>query len=124
MSIQSGTVDFNLIGVNFNNNGFDHLARAMGAGAVTDTTLTATPLPYGSWITVLAKVGDEYIAASCQPTGKILGVTPQSIWPDLDAEVNTKVHQVKFITRPCKVPPALALQGVTEDLHKYTFLHG
>jgi len=117
MSNSTQTVNDRFLGFRFNsNNGFDHLARAMAAGAVADNSRTINPLPRGSFVTVLAKVGDEYLAASGVATGEVLDVTPQSVWPAWVAGVKTKVHQVEFKTRICKVPPALALQCSTNAI--------
>jgi hypothetical protein len=119
------------LGFRFNtNNGFDHLLRAMATGAVADTTRTVNPLPAGSIVVVLAKVGDQYIAASGTSTGRVLDVAPQHVWPAWGVS-KTLVHEVVFKTRPVFVPEELAKRPTNnisakhaEDLAYYVFANG
>jgi hypothetical protein len=97
------------LGFRFNsNNGFDHLARAIANGAVADNLRTTNTLPKGATFVVLAKVGDEYLAASGVTLGEFSDSTPQEIWPAWSGKDTSKAHRVIFKTQICKVPVELA----------------
>jgi hypothetical protein len=96
------------LGFRFNtNNGFDHLACAVAANAVSDTLRTVNPLPAGATVVVLAKKGERYMVVSGTATGKVLEVSPQEVWEEWNGS-NTLVHEVVFKTRPVFVPKELA----------------
>jgi hypothetical protein len=118
-------------GFRFNtNNGFDHLACAIAANAVADTTRTVHPLDAGATIVVLAKKGERYMVVSGVATGKILECTPQDIWPEW-AVTKTVVHEVVFKTKPVFVPHELANRATNnikaehaEELAYFAFANG
>jgi hypothetical protein len=118
------------LGFRFNsNNGFDHLLRAMAAGAVADNTRTVNALPAGATVVVLAKVGEQYITVSGTATGRVLDVAPQDVWPAWGVS-KTLVHEVVFKTRPVFVPVELAKRSTNnissnhaEDLAYFAFAH-
>ena len=119
------------LGFRFNtNNGFEHLACALAAGAVADNCRKVNPLPAGATVVVLAKKGSRYIVASGTATGRVLEVSPQDIWAEW-AITDTLVHEVVFKTRPVFVPAELASRSTNnisaehaEELAYFAFANG
>ena len=119
------------LGFRFNsNNGFEHLACAVAAGAVADNCRKVNPLPSGSTVVILAKKGARYIVVSGTATGRILEVKPQDIWEEW-AVTDTLVHEVVFKTKPVFVPTELASRANNtisaehaEELAYFAFANG
>lgn len=99
------------IGFRFNTqNGFDHLCCAIASNAVADNSRTVNPLTKGALVAVLAKKNDRYMGALAIAEGAFDDRGPQDIWDEWTV-TQTKVHKVKFITRPVFVPSELAARG-------------
>lgn len=96
-------------GFRFNTgNGFTNLVQAITNNAVADNVHSVNPLVPGTTVTVLAKVGDHYVATRGIATGVILDTPTQAIWPTWDNATPTVVHQVVNFTLPISIPADVA----------------